>query len=300
MRRVRWVGSLLLTALAACGGASQTEVEKLAQEIGALRGELQVAQRVGERDAERRAALRDALAPFQQALEHGQRQHRLDLERSTALVGELQRVTGMLQPRAGSEREELSRLQQRLQEVEQGLKGQKETLAAEQALILRALDAAVERLDALLRHLEPGAPASAPTTQPAKSGVETPPGWLWLVLGLLAAAAAGAFLGRASPARVPPEPARGTGDVTNGGPRHVRLVLAASKPEALVEVVRATLAQEPAVLVEPAPRVTVEEGRLSVDWWLEGNSPMAVATRIEAVVQCAVAGAQRRRASAVA
>ena len=303
---------LLATLLTACDGGS--DVAHLRGELDGVRAELDTLRRAEQASRAHRAGAQQALQPLQDALGQLVQRQQNDVARTASIAAEVQQLATLLQPAAGTpERERLTKLQERLAELERDFAAQKESRAREQQLILRALDATVEKLDLFLQQAAPAptAATSRPASEPSRSSAWWPV--LWLVAGLLAITLAlrTALRGHdvaapsrpavqpplwepparveATPGSAAPPPVTPSPDL----PLHCRVAIHSTMPASLEKPLRQRLLRDPDVLELPAPEVTAGSDRVDVAFWVPPRAE-AAAQRVEADLFCFAAEFARR------
>ncbi|MCB9887195.1 MAG: hypothetical protein H6838_17015 [Planctomycetes bacterium] len=170
----------VLTFTAACDNGDKTEQAEIAAELRALRATLQSASTPAPRQtAPDRAALVQALAPLQEALQALANDQRQLAARQIGLTQELQRWTQLVASQATSGTQaELQALTKRLQGLEEAMTAQQAQHAEAEAMVRKALDHTADQLETFLLRLEGASPpidGDAPGKEtPAQPGKEQP------------------------------------------------------------------------------------------------------------------------------
>jgi hypothetical protein len=228
-----------------------------------------------------REVVRDAVTPFADALQLLQRQQQLDSERAAGIAAELRSLGTWLHGVVpDAERARLRELTERMTRLEQELAAAKARQEADQQLLLRAVEASIDRLEALLRRL-PAAPAPAdPDKRDAGSGGALDRA-LWLLL-LVPLTLWLARRRRGRPLPPPEVPAATAATAAPPAPRVVRVRLKASDPGALIEPLLRRLECEPLVVIEPAPQLRASGDELSIEFHVAGFAVPEIDLRVEA------------------
>jgi hypothetical protein len=276
---------VLLAFLPACDGFGDDRLQRLEQELRALRAA----------QAEAPVDLGVAMAPLRGAVELLMQRAEVDRARCSAIAQELTQLATLMSGFVDdSRRVQVEALRARVLELERQTAEQAKTQGEERDQLLRALDATATKLEALLREVTNRKGESLPSLPDASRWRSLwQPQVLWplaLALGVVVVVLVLARRSRSGPrataldlpdAVVDPPPfeldATAVAPGTDGvrGPVALRVAVGARDGDAAWQRVQTWVASEPRILAQPPPDVERRGTVLQVRVFVADSMPLA-------------------------
>lgn len=284
--RSGWLTLVALAALSSCDGFGDGRVQRLEEEIRALRA----AQAVAPND------IAAVMTPLRGALDVLFQRGEVERTRWTAVTQELAQLATLMQSFVDDGRRvEVEALRARVGDLERQAKEQAATQSEERDLVLRALESTATKLEAFLRQVnvrKSEAPPPSGGGELRQSVLQPAVLWPLGLLGLVAAALV--LVSRRAPRRPraialdPPEayvdaPAFDLADVPDTrvedarprGPVLLSLDIETRDLDWARQRIEPWLADEPRVLAQPRPELEDRDGVLRVRFFVPDTMPMA-------------------------